>query len=263
MFGRIYAIALNTFREAVRKRFLYAVVFLVVGLNLFATILGEMSLHQEARVARDVGLGAISLLGSLTAIILGAVLLYNEVQRRTIHTIISKPLHRWEFVLGKYLGMAMTLTLLVGLFALAMAGLLTLQEVTFNAAVVKAVVLGYMEILVVASVAVFFSSFSSPVLSGVFTASLWRLGHCTPELRSFAGSADSDVARHGYQATLHLVPDLHLFTVSGGAVQGEHVSVHGDFVSWGYVATSTGYGVLYVTALLLLAALIFSYRDFA
>src|SRR5690606_4442266 len=140
----------------------------------------------------------------------GAVLLYNEVQRRTIHTIISKPLHRYEFVLGKYLGMAMTLTVLVALFTVAMAGLLHLQDVALTAAVAKAVVLAYMEILVVASIAVFFSSFSSPVLSGVFTASLWRFGHCTPELRSFAGSADG-CARQGYETTLHVVPDLHLF----------------------------------------------------
>jgi hypothetical protein len=263
MFGRIHAIALNTLREAIRKRFLYAVVILVVGLNLLATILGEMSLHHEARVARDVGLGAISLLGSLTAIILGAVLLHGEVARRTIHTILSKPLHRHEFVLGKYLGMVMTLTLLVVVFSLAMALLLYLQDVALSAAVAKAVVLAYTEILVVASMAVLFSSFSSPALSGVLTASLWRIGHCTPEMRAVADSAESGCLGHVSGAALHVVPDLHLFTISGSEVQGEHVTVHGEFVSWGYVATTAGYGALYLAILLLLAVIIFYRRDFA
>jgi ABC-type transport system involved in multi-copper enzyme maturation permease subunit len=263
MFGRIHAIALNTLREAVRNRFVHAVVILVVGLNLFATVLGEMSLHHEARVARDVGLGAISLLGSLTAIILGVVLLYNEVERRTIHTILSKPLHRHELVLGKFLGMVMTLTLLVTVFALAMAILLYLQDVALSAAVAKAVVLAYTEILVVASIAVLFSSFSSPILSGVLTASLWRIGHCTPEMRAVADSAESGFLGHFSSATLRVVPDLHLFTISGATVRGEHVTVHGDFVSWGYVATTVGYGALYLAILLLLTVVIFSRRDFA
>lgn len=264
MFGRMYAIALNTFREAIRKRLLYAIVILVVGANLFAIILGEMSLHEEARVARDVGLAAISLFGGITAILLGTVLLYNEIQRRTIYTIISKPIARFEFVLGKYLGMVMTLTLLVILFTLAMAGLLHLQDVPFSAAVLKAVVLEYIEVLLVAGIAVFFSSFSSPILAGVFTASLWRLGHCTPEMRAAVDSADTAPwIRDASSTTLRVMPDLHVFAVSGSHVEGQHVSVHSDFVTWGYVATTVGYGLLYVALLLILAIVIFSKRDFA
>ena len=124
MLGRIWAIALNTFREAARIRVLYGILVLVVGANLLAIVLGQMSIHEEARVARDIGLAGISLFGSLTAIFLGVFLLYTEVQRRTIHAIVSKPIERWEFVVGKYLGMALVLTMLVGLFAVAMAGML-------------------------------------------------------------------------------------------------------------------------------------------
>src|SRR5512135_1924803 len=127
MLGRIWAIALNTFREAARMRVLYGVLVLVVGANLFALVLGEMSYREEARVARDVGLAGMSLFGSLTAILLGLFLLYNEVQRRTIHAIVSKPIARWEFVVGKWLGMALILSVLVVVFGLAMAGMLAYQ----------------------------------------------------------------------------------------------------------------------------------------
>lgn len=262
MLGRLYAIGLNTFREAIRKRFLYAVLLLVVGANLFTIVLGEMSLNHESRVARDVGLAAIRLLGCCTAIILGAVLLYNEIQRRTIHSIISKPIERYEFVLGKYLGMVMTLTLLIGLFTLAMMWVLSLQGMSFSSELIKAVILAYMEVLLIAGVAVFFSSFASPVLSGVFSFFLWRLGHVTPEMRQAAESADEAWIRTVCEAALRIIPDLHLFAISGNTFEGEHVTIHASFVSWGYVSTSLSYGLLYLTALLVLAIVIFARRDF-
>jgi ABC-type transport system involved in multi-copper enzyme maturation permease subunit len=263
MIGRVYAIALNTFREAIRNRVLYGIIFVVILLNLSAIILGQASLHEEARVARDVGLSGVSLFGSITAIILGVSLLYGEIQRRTIHTIVSKPIHRYEFVLGKYLGMALTLTLLVLIFTLAMAGLLWTQGVPFSTAVTKAVMLSYMEVLVVAGIALFFSSFSSPFLSGVFAFALFYLGRVTPALRSAAESAKMEWMGDLCSVGLRIVPDLHLFSVSGSNVQGKYVSVHSEFVTWGYVGTAAAYAALVLGVLLLLAVLIFSRRDFA
>lgn len=262
MIGRVYAIALNTFREAIRHRVLYGILAVVVGINLFGIVLGEMSLHEEARVARDVGLTGVSLFGSITAIVLGVSLLYGEIQRRTIHTIVSKPLERWEFVIGKYAGMGITLSLLVLFFALAMAGLLALQGVAFTSAILKALVLSYVEVLVVAALAIFFSSFSSPYLSGVFTFGLFFAGRLTPEMREAIESTEIGPVRSILDAALYLIPDLHLFSVSGGTVDGEHVSVHGAFVDWAYVATTSGYGLLYISLLLALAVVIFSRRDF-
>ena len=174
MIGRIWAIALNTFREAARIRVLYGIVVLVVGANLVSTILGEMVANEQARVARDVGLSGISLLGSLTAIFLGVFLLYTEVQRRTIHAIVSKPIERWEFVVGKYLGMALVLSVLVVAFSLAMFVTLLIQNVEITASILKAMVLAWFEVLTVAAIAIFFSSFSTPFLSGIFA--LYRVG---------------------------------------------------------------------------------------
>src|SRR5262249_57574648 len=111
MSARIYAIVLNTFREAIRNKVLYGVLGVVIAANLMAIVLGAMSLAEEARIARDVGLAGVSLFGALTAIVLGVSLLYAEIEKRTIHVILAKPIHRYEFVLGKYLGMAVTLTL--------------------------------------------------------------------------------------------------------------------------------------------------------
>src|SRR5882724_1934600 len=165
--GRIWAIALNTFREAARIRILYGILGLVVVANMFAIVLGQMSMHEQARVARDVGLAGISWFGSITAIVLGVYLLYTEVQRRTIHSIVSKPIERWEFIVGKYVGMALVLSVLVGLFTVAMIAMLAWQHVAISIAMVEAIVLAWVEVLTVAAIAIFFSSFSTWFLAGM------------------------------------------------------------------------------------------------
>jgi ABC-type transport system involved in multi-copper enzyme maturation permease subunit len=262
MLGRIWAIALNTFREAVRMRVLYGVLVLVVGANLFALVLGEMSFREEARVARDVGLSGMSLFGSLTAILLGLFLLYNEVQRRTIHAIVSKPIERWEFVVGKWLGMALVLSVLVGLFALAMVGMLAAQGVGVTGTILKGTLLAWMEVLTVAAIAIFFSSFSTPFLSGIFALAMWVIGRLTPDIQAAARTAGGWI-RWTARVALEIVPDIHLFAPSGRVVDGAAVSVHGDFVSWSYVALAGLHGLGWIVGLLALACVLFHRRDFA
>jgi ABC-type transport system involved in multi-copper enzyme maturation permease subunit len=213
-------------------------------------------------VAVDVGLGVVGFFGSVTAIVLGVSLLYNEVQRRTIHTIVSKPLARFEFVLGKYAGMAMMLTVLVAAFAFALAVVVAVRGGELSSAVPKAILLTYLEVLVVAALAVFFSAFSSPFLSGVFSFALYFMGQVTPEMRDAVASPDLGALRDACRAALYVIPDLHLFSISGGEVRGEHVTVHGEFVDWSYLVTAIGYGGFWIALLLALAILIFSRRDF-
>jgi len=259
--GRIWAIALNTFREAVRIRVLYGILVLVVGANLMTLVLGQMVSTEQARVTRDVGLAAISLFGSLTAIFLGVFLLYTEVQRRTIHSIVSKPIERWEFVIGKYLGMALLLSVLVGVFAIAMVLLLSAQSMGVSSAIPKAVVLAWFEVLTVAAIAIFFSSFSTPFLSGIFALALWAIGRLTPDIEAAARDASPAISWTA-KATLQIVPDLHLFSVSGHVVDGSHVSVHAEFVSWAYVGLASVHALGWIVGLLAASALLFHRRDF-
>lgn len=260
--SRIWAIALNTFREAARIRVLYGIVVLVIGANLFAIVLGEMSIREQARVARDVGLAGISLFGSLTAIFLGVFLLYTEVQRRTIHAIVSKPIERWEFVVGKYLGMALVLTVLVALFAVAMVAVLLSQDVGVSGAVVRAIVLAWGEVLTVAAIAIFFSSFSTPFLSGIFALAMWVIGRVTPDIEA-AMREGAGWIKVTARVALEIVPDIHLFSPSGRIVEDAAVSVHADFVSWSYVGIASLHGLGWIVGLLALACILFHRRDFA
>ncbi|HVV82002.1 MAG TPA: ABC transporter permease [Kofleriaceae bacterium] len=262
MIGRMWAIALNTFREAARIRVLYVILIVVVAANFLAAVVGNLSMGEEARVARDFGLAGISLSGSLIAIFLGVFLLYGEVQKRTIYTIVSKPIARWEFVVGKYAGMVLVLTVLVALFSAAMAGMLALRSVAITASVTKAIVLAWCEVITVAAIAVFFSAFSSPYLSGLFALSLFAIGRVTPDLRNAVATSHTGWIRATARLALAVVPDLHLFSVSGQTVDGRSVSVHGDFVGWDYVGSAAAHGLLWSAALLVLACVIFRRRDF-
>jgi ABC-type transport system involved in multi-copper enzyme maturation permease subunit len=261
MIGRIWAIALNTFREAARIRVLYGILVLVLGSNLLALVLGQLSIQEGSRVARDVGLAGISLFGSLTAIFLGVFLLYTEVQRRTIHAIVSKPISRWEFVVGKYLGMVLVLSVLVAVFAIAMVVMLVLQGTGVSSGVIKAVVLSWFEVLTVAAIAIFFSSFSTPFLSGIFALAMWVIGRLTPDLEA-ATKLAAPWIHDTTKIALEIVPDIHLFAVSGRTLDGASVSVHGDFVPWSYVELAAAHGAGWIIALLALAALLFHRRDF-
>lgn len=269
MFGRVQAIAINTFREAVRNKILYGILVVVVAANFMALVLGEMSLHEETRVAVDVGLGGMSLFGAITAIVLGVTLLYAEVQKKTIHVILAKPIERHEVVLGKYLGMAITLTLLAALFALFLGLLLvaanTMQPAEparWTAAITRAVVLAYLQMLVVAAIAVFFSAFTTPFLSGIFSFAFFALGQTSDEIRTAVARSKEPVLRAIAHTALRLAPDLHLFSISGGDVAGQPVSVHATFVGWGYVGQASLVALGWIMALLLAAMLIFRRRDF-
>jgi len=257
----LLAIARNTFREAIRDKILYALVFFaLLGLS-GSLVLGEMSLGEQERLTRDLGLAGLSLFGVLIAVFLGTSLLYKELERKTIFTVVSKPVHRWQFVLGKLGGMVATLTMLVLLMAAFLGGLLLLQHSAPDGALVRAVTLCLLEIVVVTSVAVFFSSWSSPFLSGLFTLGIFVLGRNAGELHALAERVKAASIAWGLRALAAALPNLDLFYVSGSNVDGTHVSVHGPFVDWAYVGWAAWYALLYVAAAVGLAVLLFRRRD--
>lgn len=128
MIGRVLAVALNTFREAVRDRVLHAVLACAVAVLLFSLALGELSLDQAERVVLDVGLASISLFTVVIAIFLGASLLYKELDRKTLYVILPRPLRRWEFVVGKYVGIVLTGLVFLGLMGAIQLWVAALQR---------------------------------------------------------------------------------------------------------------------------------------
>jgi ABC-type transport system involved in multi-copper enzyme maturation permease subunit len=259
--NRVFAIAWNTFREAVRNKILYSLLFFAVLIIMSALVIGRLTLHEEVRTIRDVGLFGIDLFGVIIAIFVGVNLLYKELDLKTVYTILPKPLWRWEFVLGKWLGMLLTLAVQVAVMGVVLAVVLSAQGASFDVPTAKAVWLLFVNVMVVTSIAVFFSAFSSPFLSGFFALGCFVVGRSVPDIRAL-GEKMGAGARAALNLACDFVPNLHLFYPSGAIVGAEEVSVHRQFVDADYLLSATGYGVAYSLVVLVLAMLIFRKRDF-
>ncbi len=258
MLGRIAAIAGNAFREAVRDRVLYNLVLFVLLLTGAAVFIGELSGGQERKIIVDLGLSAMLLFGVFIAIFVGVGLVYKEIERRTVYTIFAKPVSRGEFLLGKYLGLCLTLLVNV----LVMGGGVSLALIYVSGgldplviSIWPAILLLYVELMILTGVALLFSSFSSPALSALLTFFVFIIGHFSADLKSLATSMGSVSARWFFGALYYLLPNLaNLSFITPAA--------HGEMPGRGYVISAILYSLLYVTVVLAAATLIFSRRNF-
>lgn len=258
----ILTIGLNTFREAIRNKVLYSLLFFAIVVIAAALAFGALSVHEEVRLTTDLGLGGMSLFSVIIAIFVGINLLYKELERKTIYSIVSKPIRRYQVVLGKFVGMVLTLAVLVAIMTAVLVGVIHFQGGEVGAALFKMVTLIFLEVVVVTAVAVLFSSFSTPFLSGMFTMGVFVLGRSVPDIRLASAKIESP-ALSGILDTISLVvPNLKTFFITGADIGKNHVSIHGDFPGWAYVGNAAGYAALTVGLVLLLAIFLFSRRDF-
>lgn len=264
MMRRIFAVALNTFREAVRNRVLAILFLFALGMMSFSLVLGELSIHEEVRIIKDLGLAGISLFGLAIALFLGVNLLAKELEKKTVYAVLPKPIRRWEFLVGKYLGLVATITVVVVLMSLFVAAMLLFEGAAVDSVFVRAEVLVWLELMLVVAVAMVFNSFSSPYLSAMFTAALWVIGRNTGELEAFATTKlKGQPVGMLLEWVVRIVPDFRMFFVSGANLGGDGIlSIHERFVTWGYVASAGGYAALYVVTCLVAASLLFERRDF-
>ncbi len=260
---RILAVAKNTFREAARNKVLYSLLFFAVALILSALALGQLSVHEDRRMIRDVGLFGVDVFSVAIAIFVGVNLLYKELALKTVYTILPKPIARWEFVLGKWLGVMATLIAQIVIMGLVLGATLMVQGGwdALDGALAKALWLLLMNVTIVTSVAMLFSSFSSPFLSGLFSLGVFVVGRSIPDVRAL-GERIGGWAGRAVAAACAVLPNLQLFTPSGSALGAEHVSVHGAFVMASYLGWTTAYAIGYSAVVLACAMLIFRRRDF-
>jgi len=258
--GKITAIALNTFREAIRNKVLYSLLFFAVLLIVGSLAFGALSVHEEKRLTTDLGLGGMSIFSIIIAIFVGVNLLYKELDRKTIYSLIPKPVHRYQFVLGKFIGMQLTLGVQVLIMAVTLLAVLALRGGALNLAIFKQVVLIFLEVMVVTGVAVLFSSFSTPFLSGLFTLGVFLVGRSVPDIRALAARLDVEPVATLLGVMSRVVPNLRMFYVTGSENGGAYMSVHLGFPDWTYVGVAAAYALLYVTLTLMVAIWLFSSR---
>lgn len=253
---RIFSISLNTFRETVRDRVLYNLVFFVLLITASAIFLGELTAGSEARMIVNLGLSAVLLFGAFIAVFVGVGLVSKEIEKRTVYAIFSKPVGRKEFLVGKYLGLC--LTLLVNVLVMGAGISLALFYVAGSsliASVWAAVLLIYLELTILTAIAFVFSSFSSPMLSSFLTFLIFIIGHFSSALNQLAESLGSKGAKIFFNILYYFLPNLSFFSFTTNAA-------HGEILTPSYLLIAIIYALIYVTILLFISTYIFSKRNF-
>jgi ABC-type transport system involved in multi-copper enzyme maturation permease subunit len=252
--GVVRAIALNTFREAIRDRVLYLLLIFALVLIGVSRSLSLLTVGDEEKIIKDVGLSAVSVFGVLTAVFVGVSLVFKEIERRTVYTLLANPVRRWQFVAGKFVGLLAVLALNVGVMSAALFGILLLRgEAPWG--LLPAVVLILVELTVVTAFALLFSSITNPILAALMTFAVYVAGHLSWGLQLLKAKLQGGAAWI-CDVVYWAMPNLERLNVKAEVV-------HGIALQPGYLPLATLYGLAYSAVVLTLACLAFEHKEFS
>jgi ABC-type transport system involved in multi-copper enzyme maturation permease subunit len=251
--SRVVAVAANTFRETVRERVLYNLVLFALLMTVSSLLLGQLSIRQDEKIVKDLGLASVDIFGNLIALFIGVGLIGKEIERRSLYPLLAKPLSRWEFLIGKFVGLSFTLLVNTALMAFGLFTTLLLKYHHADPALLKAVFATYLGLLLVVAVALFFSTIaSSSLLATLWTVAVvvaGRFSDVVRDMRDVAAVPDWLV-----RALYWALPNFRNFDVKDAVVYGDPVGL----ASLGYMAL---YAAVYCAILLCAARLAFAGRD--
>jgi hypothetical protein len=252
--NHVIALARGTFLETVRDRVFYLVAvfgFIMMGST---TILSPLTIGAQGKIVSDVGLAAMTLLGLLVVVFVGSGMVHKELDKGTITTILSRPVGRREYLLGKFLGLNLTMAAMLAVMSVLFLLMLLLSPGAFSPRFGIAFYMAFIELSLITAIVVFFSTCVSPVLSAVFTLGAFVAGHLSESIRDFGHLQQGPVAQAVGTVVYYLLPNLEVFNVRGSIV-------HGDPVTAAHIGLATLYAVCWSTLLLLLSGAVFSRRE--
>jgi ABC-type transport system involved in multi-copper enzyme maturation permease subunit len=263
----IVLVAGAVFRESVRDRVPYSMVVFAVLLMAASYLISQMTAGQDLKIVKDLGLASIAIFGLLIAVFIGIGLVSKEVERKSIYGLLSKPISRPQFILGKFAGLMLTLLVNIAAMTVAFYGVLWLMKLVnpgvelaartpaTDPRLLMAIGLILVELAVVTALAVFFSTFSSPLLATLWTIGLWVAGHFNADLRHFENVIDNDAIAWLARVLYYVLPNLAPFDIKAEVVHGLPVGLR-------HVALTVAYAVVYTGVLLTAAVAVFRRRDF-
>ena len=264
----VMLVAGAVFRESIRDRVPYSMVLFAALLMAASYLISQMTAGQDLKIIKDLGLASVSIFGLLIAVFIGIGLVSKEVERKSVYGLLTKPVSRWQFILGKFAGLVLTLAVNIAAMTVAFYGVLFYMDAmatesmraawpapAMDPRLLSAIVLIFGEMVVVTAVALFFSTFSSPLLATVLTLGLWVAGHFNRDLRNFENVVDSAAIVWTAKALYYLLPNLAPFNVKAEVVQGIAVAPR-------HIALTLLYAAIYAGTLLTAAIAIFRRRDF-
>lgn len=251
---KTWVLAVNTFREALRDKVLYSLLFFAAVMLGVAIILDHITIGEPTKIVKDFGLASIAFFGVMLAIFVGIGLVYKEMERKTVYNILSKPIHRYQFIVGKYLGLLMTLLIEVVTMSSVLFLFLYFYEGHLDTLLLYGIGMIFVELMIITAFALLFSSFSTPILSGLFTLSFYFIGHLTPDLLAFGQRADSEALKHFTTVLYYVIPNLEYFNIKGQVVH--HLPLESE-----YLCLAFSYGLCYILIILLLSVIVFQRRE--
>jgi Cu-processing system permease protein len=252
-----FFVALNTFRESVRDRVLYNLIFFALLMIGAAVVVGNISVGIQHEVIINLGLTAISLFGLVMAIFIGVGLVQKEIEKRTLYSLLAKPVRRWEFLVGKYLGLLLTLVINTALMSAGVFAALLYVDHKFirgDAQILTAAYFILLELALATVIALFFSCFSTPMLSTGFTLGFFIAGTFASDIRGVGELTGSPLVRTLVTAIYYLLPNFGNLNVIAAVA-------HGDAIPKSLIALNTAYAAVYSAAVLLAASAVFSNRN--
>ncbi|MCH8204128.1 MAG: ABC transporter permease subunit [Candidatus Hydrogenedentes bacterium] len=251
---RILTVALNTYREAVRDKILYVLLFFAGATILFSKALGYISVGEDMKIITDISLAAISVFGALIAIFVGTNLVYKEIDKRTIYTILSRPLWRFEFILGKFAGLSLLIATVTVVMGVGAGAYILLLGGTVNVMFAEALLLIFWKLVLLTALSVLLSTLTSPILGAIVVLTAYFAGHATGILIDLPGQFDETFAKELVTILYYAVPNLSNFDIWREYANG--VAVPHSYVAWTIL-----YGTVYTGMLLFLACIAFHEKD--
>lgn len=252
--SRIGAVMANTFRESIRDKVFYVLLFFAVTTILGSKVLGWVSIGQDVKIIKDICLAAMSIFGTLIAIFVGANLVYKEIDKKTLYTLLAQPMHRHEFMLGKYLGLLAVIGVSIVFMTAGATGYLWLMGGTINVVWFQAIVLIFLKLVLITAFSILLSTLVSPILGAIVVVSFYFAGHATEIFRNLPTEFEGTAVKSVLEVVYYIIPNLNLFNLQSEAANNVPVAS-------GYIGYSVVYGLAWTALLLILACMAFERRD--
>ena len=250
----IRAIAVNTFREAIRDRILYLFVGFAIIMVISTKLFGMLTVGDESKIVKDIGLAAMQFFSMLIAVMMSLLLISREVDNRTVFNILSKPVRRWQFILGKYLGLVAIVAVNLLLITAVLVVMVLIYTGQFDPMLVFAAAMTMLEMSVLAAFATLFAVLTRPILGSLMTLAMFIVGHTSADLWMLTRQLPGTFTRAMITLVYYLVPNLERFNFKIEVVHD--LPIQPAAVGWAVV-----YAAAFVAVLLFLAALRFQTKD--
>lgn len=256
--SRIWVVATNVFKEVIRDRILYLVALYAVLMFAAAALLPEVAAAAQDKIILDIGIAGIHLLGLVVTIFIGTGLINKEIEKRTVLVLVSKPVSRLEFILGKHLGLSAVLAVLTACLTVIYFGVILLNQIEFNAvSLLLAIFYSFIELVLLTAVAMLFGVFTSSILATLMTLGVYLMGHLSEDIVALGQLTESAAFQRVTNSMYLILPDLERLNFRNEAVYGMLL-----FPSTLELAIHLLYGLLYTALLLAIAIFIFARRQF-